>query len=583
MGTKTTNYNWDIGTKGQTPWWDTWGTAWVAVDTELYKRSKDLFMQGKIVYGSELTGGDLILKSTSHATKGKIYFGANVYFDEVTDGFSKILLFDGSSAAPSFGRATTPAVGMFFRGNTLVCQNKQTDHSWPLVIEGQYGGLAVIESATGQVATCIDNEGAYRTCVPIFIDTGMRWTFDPETGIMTSTATGANKVLEGGDLMIISDVWAPCVSVGSLDSAGHATDSLHFLGKLQGSGVAGQYECYPNFQIDQYGNIDIFDSTILESETLIAGALNDSGIWSKTGDFTIGTGQLVSNGGMTDGNPPTGWISYGSPDTFEQSNAAAIGGPPSGYTQTAHVISLSSAYKGFYQTLTFVPDVLDTLSFWYYLVSGQLNIQCGGVDIDATTGSWQYVQINQPSRSGEVNIMIRSNNIAAEFYVTGVSVGLGAKYLHSSGVGTLTQVAANLATPLDGNSWYKLVYTIQDVSGTPIAWIPNTVAQLVRGEVPGYMNRLKMNNYTNKIVMFKTIAAPTDFILNASSATAGDTFILGALSLKKITGGKINTGGNFHAGNIPHYDNNAAAIAAGLAPGDFYKTDADPAVLCIVT
>jgi hypothetical protein len=55
--TITTNYSWDIGAHGKDPWWDTWVTLWNAVDTELYTRSKDLFMQGhSIVDGLNITG-----------------------------------------------------------------------------------------------------------------------------------------------------------------------------------------------------------------------------------------------------------------------------------------------------------------------------------------------------------------------------------------------------------------------------------------------------------------------------------------------------------------------------------------------
>jgi len=90
MGTKTTNYNWDIFNKGQRPYWDEWVTLMGSIDTELYKRTKDLYMQGKIIYGAEASGGDLLLKSTSHATKGKIYFGANAYFDEANERLNRL-------------------------------------------------------------------------------------------------------------------------------------------------------------------------------------------------------------------------------------------------------------------------------------------------------------------------------------------------------------------------------------------------------------------------------------------------------------------------------------------------------------
>jgi len=84
MGIKTTNYNWDIATRGQRPYWNEWSDLWTNVDTELYKRTKDLYMQGKIVYGSDVTGGNLPLKSNP-LSNGKIYLGANSVYNELND------------------------------------------------------------------------------------------------------------------------------------------------------------------------------------------------------------------------------------------------------------------------------------------------------------------------------------------------------------------------------------------------------------------------------------------------------------------------------------------------------------------
>jgi hypothetical protein len=103
----TTNYNWNIGIKGQKPWFaDVWNPLLASLDTELYKRSKDLFMQNNKIYGSENSGGDLKLYSTSHATKGKIYLGESgygviTYWEDV--GFE---FFGGGATLKIAGRQT---------------------------------------------------------------------------------------------------------------------------------------------------------------------------------------------------------------------------------------------------------------------------------------------------------------------------------------------------------------------------------------------------------------------------------------------------------------------------------------------
>ncbi len=88
----TTNYNWNIFIKGQKPYWSEWVTLMGQVDAELYKRSKDLYMQGKAIYGSDAHGDLKLYSNPSH--DGKICLGVNSYYDEVLDG----VYFKGHSA-----------------------------------------------------------------------------------------------------------------------------------------------------------------------------------------------------------------------------------------------------------------------------------------------------------------------------------------------------------------------------------------------------------------------------------------------------------------------------------------------------
>jgi hypothetical protein len=46
---------------------------------------RDVYLQANKLYGFNTAGSDLHLRSTSHATKGKIYLGANDYYDEVNE------------------------------------------------------------------------------------------------------------------------------------------------------------------------------------------------------------------------------------------------------------------------------------------------------------------------------------------------------------------------------------------------------------------------------------------------------------------------------------------------------------------
>jgi len=44
----TTNFGWDYGTRGQTPWWDVWENIWRSVDSTVYDTSKTIQLNAQI-------------------------------------------------------------------------------------------------------------------------------------------------------------------------------------------------------------------------------------------------------------------------------------------------------------------------------------------------------------------------------------------------------------------------------------------------------------------------------------------------------------------------------------------------------
>ncbi len=78
----TTNYVWTYPSENEDPWFTSFVTMITSIDAEMYIRTKNLFMGGFTLYGASSSAANLLLSSTSHGTKGKVYFGATDYFDE---------------------------------------------------------------------------------------------------------------------------------------------------------------------------------------------------------------------------------------------------------------------------------------------------------------------------------------------------------------------------------------------------------------------------------------------------------------------------------------------------------------------
>ena len=110
-------------------------------------------------------------------------------------------------------------------------------------------------------------------------------------------------------------------------------------------------------------------------------------------------------------------------------------------------------------------------------------------------------------------------------------------YLHSSGTGTLTQINANLTTVASSTRWWRLLYTVSNVTavGTLTANLSNTSLAL---------NTVALDVQTagaNRVVYFKTstTAETDDFIISGSSSTASDGFTLDSFTLMEVTGGDV--------------------------------------------
>jgi len=138
------------------------------------------------------------------------------------------------------------------------------------------------------------------------------------------------------------------------------------------------------------------------------------------------TVELVSNGGMESGNPPTGWSVSGSPDIFERSGTQKNNG-----TYSAHIVETSATYSGFEQRHSETAGKQYKLSYWYYLASGRLLVSMmdgtNGVimhNTHTTNGSWQYSEtIYTQTKTGSLaGIIFRSDGVSAEFYIDDVSV-----------------------------------------------------------------------------------------------------------------------------------------------------------------
>jgi len=464
----TTNFGWNYGTQGQTPWWDVWTGIFQSIDTELYSVKTGMGVHNGLLmpvstyinfgttYGStgyglrdnagtpqyKISGADWInigtggtpaLDDVTDPDAAKTFtlvdnnasalsFGATGAADilkigtldagpTVTIG-GQLLLPAGSVDTPSLAPASNPHIGLHWSptGN-LHLFNTATGQA-PFVIKGTLNkpDLIIIDPTSNIPLAALDSQGMIVSRGGMMITGDYSATYNPTTGIYTQASWGYETIPGPAMIGVVDDVAGPSIHICTANDE----SSTHFVGRERVPGLL-PVPSVPNFRVDRKGNMDIFDSTTVGLESLNETDFTTHVKWDVTGDFN------------------------------------------------------------------------DT--------------------------------------------------------------GGNARYTHSTGAGTLTQTAANLAVALKGNRWYKFVYTVSSVVGTPKATIPDTVAIIGLGGVPNYPKQLTISDGANKVLIFKTVASPTDFVINGTSTTIGHTFTLDDLSLKEIEDGNINLGGKLYVGS----------------------------------
>ena len=141
------------------------------------------------------------------------------------------------------------------------------------------------------------------------------------------------------------------------------------------------------------------------------------------------TSEVIINGDMELGSPPTNWQSYNSPGTFERSGFRFHSSDYSAHILT-EVTGSGFQYGSTWSQRT---GILYIQSFWFWIVEGTLtSVWTNGdtTDIDSIehtiTGSWQYWSRNYTEASGGslANVIFSSTN-GGEFYIDDVSVKEG--------------------------------------------------------------------------------------------------------------------------------------------------------------
>ncbi len=80
--------------------------------------------------------------------------------------------------------------------------------------------------------------------------------------------------------------------------------------------------------------------------------------------------ELVSNGNMSIGDPPTGWEAFNNPDVYQRSNYGRAG---FGDNYSAYVLDSTPSYGGFRQFISTLPNGTIKFSFWCFVTQGVLD------------------------------------------------------------------------------------------------------------------------------------------------------------------------------------------------------------------
>lgn len=131
--------------------------------------------------------------------------------------------------------------------------------------------------------------------------------------------------------------------------------------------------------------------------------------------------ELIINGGMEIGDPPTGWTIAGPTTTAERSNTHAHTG-----TYSFRTVEATNNYNGFYQNIPITTGKKYRIAFWYWIESGEILAEnTGGLlwFVGLTIkGSWQYYEVDIiATNSNPSPLQFYSNGMPSEFFIDDVS------------------------------------------------------------------------------------------------------------------------------------------------------------------
>ncbi len=196
------------------------------------------------------------------------------------------------------------------------------------------------------------------------------------------------------------------------------------------------------------------------------------------GSLLINGQEIIANGIMEIGNPPTGWDPINTPETFEQSTLHTHSG-----SYSLHLVDTVGDNASAQQALSKTAGRQYALSVWYYLISGQFKVAVqngnGSGNIFDTTydtiESLQHITATLTETiTGNTGMIYLSAPIGvpSEFYVDDVSLirlgdaTIGGRVFSTGGIGVGNSTTGDVTTTTPTN-----IIEIFDETGTSLGFI----------------------------------------------------------------------------------------------------------------
>jgi len=247
------------------------------------------------IYGSAASGGTLTLNSTSHATKGNIYFGSSsgLIYDEVNDrlghGYAPTEEFmwaepngfDYALEAYDTGNTITDAVALRIRKNA-----NATMGQWSTTADGEFAGRIIWEGVNlsanawlpGVVMYARQEAPATNAGVPMRLCVDMYSTTSITSDAFCLNNSGGGGMNTGGVPRYVWDV-RPTAGAGSIGVSGDGSSdaSLFFADNTTDEWEVKREETGNLFQIWETGVANWFQITPTTGVVNIPGSLTEAG------------------------------------------------------------------------------------------------------------------------------------------------------------------------------------------------------------------------------------------------------------------------------------------------------------------